>query len=314
MPRSPPALTDNSKDSMKRLTFPTVSLLLIFATGCASTGRQYSTRMIKKSAEIAPAVYGKDLRNATRAAIVAFNSKVVTGDTKRLDVDQVARITGSELRGLTDAMLHTVVAEFAEIPGLQLKPISEITNNTFYDLLDFPRGDETHGFSIISGNGRRVAPRGLKYIKVPHSKMEEQAGVFFLADIGKNLKRDFQADLNHLCRKLEVDVVIIVNNQLQLQPTETGVQANLQLVEVVIVGYDVARRYAYANHVTGPFSRVMALPRGEVSAEIAAILNPGESHDFTGANFADNPFWKSIEGPYQNVTTVFREHIQRLRE
>ena len=297
---------------MKSTAFLLVALL--FTCGCVTTKRDYSTRMIKKSEEIAPATYGKDLRNGTRAAIVAFNSKVITRNTKRLNVDEVARITGSELRGMTDAMLHTFVAQFAQIPGLQLKPISEITNNTFYDLLDFPRGDKTHGFSLVSANGRRVAPRGLKYIKVPHSTMEEQAGVFFLADIGKNLRKDFQADLNHLCRKLEVDVVIVVNNEIELAPTETGVQANLKLVELVIVGYDVARRYAYANHVKGPFAPVMALPAGPVTAQQAAIMNPGESHDFTDANFAENPFWKSLEGPYQNVVTVYREHIQNLRE
>jgi hypothetical protein len=291
----------------------TLSLLLL-AAGCASTKRDYNTRMIQKSSEIAPATYGKDLRNGGRAAIIAFNSQVMADKTQRTNIDEVGRITGSELRGLTDAMLHTFVAEFAQIPGLEIKPISEITKNAFYHLLDYPRGDQARGFSLISGNGRRVAPRGLKYIKVPHSKMEQQAGVFFLADIGKNLKRDFQADLNHLCHKLEVDVVIIVNNQIALQPTETGIDVRLKLVEVVVVGYDVARRYAYANHITGSFSRVEALPRGAVPAEIATIINPGEAHDFTDTDFSENGFWKRLEGPYQNVTTIFREHIQGLRD
>jgi hypothetical protein len=128
------------------------------------------------------------------------------------------------------------------------------------------------------------------------------------------LRRDFQADLNHLCRKLEVDVVIIVNNQIDLHPSDAGVNVELKLVEVVVVGYDIARRYAYANHITGPFSKVMPLPRGPVTAESAAIMNPGESHDFTDANFAENSYWKQLEGPYQNVATIFREHIQNLRE
>ncbi|MFT5127117.1 MAG: hypothetical protein ACI8W8_000718 [Rhodothermales bacterium] len=299
---------------MKKLPSLLLPLLLLLAAGCASTGREYDTRMIRKSPEIAPATYGKDLRHGGRAAIIGFNSQVMAGKTQRTNVDEVGRITGSELRGLTDAMLHTFVAEFAQIPGLEVKPISEITKNGFYDLLDYPRGDQSLGFTLITGNGRRVAPRGLKYIKVPHSRMEEQSGVFFLADIGKNLNRDFQADLNHLCHKLEVDVVIIVNNQVELHPGEGGIDVELKLVELVVVGYDVARRYAYANHVAGPFSRVMPQPRGPVPAEIAAITNPGEAHDFTDADFAENPFWKPLEGPYQNVVTVFRQHIENLRD
>jgi hypothetical protein len=291
----------------------------VIVTGCATTdgsgpGR-YEKVGLRNCEKIAPTGYGTDLKEGTRAAIVAFNTEVVAGrGTVRTGGKRTARMSTEELRALSDAMLHAFVSEFSTIPDLKLFPVKHVEGNEFYRLLGYPRGALASGFMLVRGNGQKVAPRGLKYIPVPRSELEQSHGLLSLRDTFSNSRHDFEGNMGHLARALEVDLVILVNNKVIVRDGFTnGYGAALTLMEVIIAGFESTKRYVFAKQVRGAFADETAVGADTVSPAMSELMQPAEGVDFSTTDFAENRYWRTLAVPYRGICKAYRNRIVKIR-
>lgn len=311
---------------MKKYLYPSLSLglscFLLGLCGCKTTEPRPVRIVSSPSLSIRP--HSRNLRQGTRAALVAFNSIVYSdrrprirtlADSRRSN-DTVLRITAPELRTLTDAMLLDFIDNLQKVKGLSLLSIKEVATNPLYQRLNYPRGDLVRGFSLVAGNGRRVAPRGLRYIPVPHSVAETGKGLFFFGGIFANFSRRFQADMQALAKSLDVDFVIIVNNQVRLTARfDQRWGGELQLFEMVIIGRESGKKYIFARYAKGPFSHSANDEKPPIPApkswQLAAL---NEAQFKSAPDFSKNKFWQTFDSGYDSVVRKFCDKLNKIRQ
>ena len=294
------------------LTIPLAALLL---GGCA-TGLQPSRRMVLQPADrLSAPRAGKDLRTGTTAALVSFSNLIYVAGDGGTPTD---RIAAEELRDLTDAMTAALAAELLKLPNVEWLPVARLGTNKSYKALPFPQGGLFLPLPYQDGFGRRVAPAGLRSFLPPQANGQrfEKSGIDQLTHSFQNFTGGFEAEMNRLCWALGVDFVVLANARVALKPGfPDGWGAQVELLELCLVGKSVPRAYAFAEVIEGQyFTLTPAAGPDKVSDQVAALLSAPETDYRAGRDYAANRWWRSIAEPYRALAAKFGARLARARD
>lgn len=293
-----------------------LALLLAIASGCRSTGPTFRTNRLE-SGDLQPTFPATRLRDGDRAAVIAFNCVVWSPRGEGItEVRQ--RLSGDDLRAVTDAMFAVFVDELRQVPGLELLPVSRIASNTYYREMDYPPGEKTTGMGLALevGLARKVAPVGLKYIAIPHSEVDARlhSGLENLDYVLRNRNLALEDDLNRLTWALGVDYSIVVNSMITLKPDEDGApEAAIEVVEVLVLSKEDHDEWAYNEYYEGEF-RGEPDSGGPVAPATLKLVRPPTGEDFAAGAPLEDPWWQQIAVPYRQIAAVFRQRLAHLRD
>lgn len=313
---------------------PTVlgGLLALALAGCTTTkqdaGPKTSWRLrLKPTEKLAPDMIGRDLRRGANCALIAFNTVAVVGDlaatppASALEGDNPTPgglIPGIELRDLTDAMLATFLTEFSTIPDLNVMPIRRVAANNYYRRLPHAAGGVRNGVAAEPGLARLMAPSGLCYIPVPQSRGDTflHGGAKSLPYAAAGIGSDFENRMNLLTHGLGVDFVVLVNNRVRLTPKfSRGWGAELELLEVVVIGKRSFRRFAFAEYVGGRFAADPAADAADpaIPPAVLALMNTKGTPHLATVAFGPNRYWRTIKAPYRQAAQLMVKRLSSLR-
>jgi len=295
---------------MQRLFLATAFALAVLLAGCATTPA--GPPRPKKSERIAPDSVGQDLRKGADAAVVAFNSFMVSYDGDG-PADEV--VPAPELRRLNQALLAVFMAEMRQLPELTWMPPRRVRTNRQYRRLSYLWGEASArgGLPLGQDMGVGVAPPGLKYMYPPAAQLGLRGDgdlVDAFRTVVADIRSDFHEQMNYLAWRLGVDLVVIVNNRLRLRRVGDDWQGELELVEIIAVGKQSSRGYAYARYSEGPFPSggVPQLP--EAALHFVSVPTGGLKR---GDELRALPAWPQLAAPMQAAAATFAESWRRLR-
>jgi hypothetical protein len=298
-----------------------LSLLLLPSLGRQTAGAAENPVRLARSRYIAPQAVGDDLRDGRRAALVACNLVVYAAATEQSRVLIPAtrdRLTAAELRALNDAQLAAWTQMLTTVPRLELLPLSAVVTASAYASLPCPDASAPADLTLAGGPVRYVAPTDLKLILVPGSESDRWLH-HTARDFPRrfdNFFKTFQKEMNTLAKALDVDFVVLVTTHVALVPsrqTADGWQAEVTLVEVVVVGRQLGRDFTYAKVATAPLGGAAAVPSAPLGADLAALLATPGKPAWAGLSFAEQPLWRQMAGGHQRALDAFRYSFSRQR-
>lgn len=275
----------------------------------------------------------KDVRHGKSCAVIAFNTFVYSEESGPAKENERTKVTPAEMRDLTDAMLQTFLAELSQVNGLQIQPLSNTAGSKSYARFPGRPGTKIQGFALDKPLGLMAAPANLKYLRIANSTgtnwiRSKTQGLTLSAMVGKVLGAEptdgsEHEDASLLSYKLKMDFALIVNNRVRLIRGYDGKwTTTLELVEVLAAGSKNLKKYAYSKHVTGEFIDGTAAPKADpvqpAMWKLMAWKPDGKvekrtEDELAKRDFATNPFWRPIAGPYKRIAGVFREDLNKIR-
>jgi hypothetical protein len=298
-----------------------LSLLCLPLLAHRALGAAESPVRLARSRYIAPQAVGDDLRDGRRAALVACNLVVYSAATEQsrgLLPATRDRLTATELRALNDAQLAAWMQMLATVPRLELLPLQAVVTSAAYTSLPFPDASAPAELTLAGGPVRYVAPVDLKLILVPGSESDRWLH-HTARDFPRrfdNFFKTFQKEMNTLAKTLAVDFVVLVTTHVALVPSREsadGWQAEVALVEVVVVGRQLGRDFTYAKVATAPLGGAAVASATPLGDDLAALLATPGKPTWAGLSFADQPLWRQLAGGQQRALEAFRYSFARQR-